>query len=156
MLKWLGAVLLILSGLGGAVWISSREKRRMEKLMALLAWVKYVQNQIDCYSAPMQEILSGTPPDMWKALDFDEPPPCLSEVTDKVRRICGDAAGEILASYEKAQGRSYRETEVRLCQRTASALEALLQQKQRAFPAHQKTTVALCLAAVGIAVIILL
>ncbi len=148
-----GAIILLVSAFSARSMISAEEKR-IRELEAFIKLITYIRDQIDCYSTPIGKIFSeygGI-----SELSPDCIPADLEDLLLNGRFSIGDESLKTLSEFSKTLGKNYRETQIKLCSKAVSELEAQKNALVNALPARKKTIFAICLSVGGVAVIALI
>ena len=155
MLKIIGGGALLISCILTSSYVASVEKSKIDQLEDFILLIKYIRNQIDSYSAPIEKIMRECK-DILLRLDVQE------EITDFSQLLLareiksGDNCKNILHTFADSLGKGYREQEVKLCDVTIAELDTIRKKLTEEYPNKKKTAAALCLAAGGALLIALL
>lgn len=128
-LKLLGSALLLLAGIGNGALAVGREKEKLAVLDGWIELLRFIQEQIDCYLTPVEELL----------LLADK---ALLEQCRCQRKDCGLDAGlqrsapslqaeslRLLSAFAKEIGGSYREEQIKRCNYYRQALLSVRQKQ---------------------------
>lgn len=138
-----------------ASYIASAEKKKIEQTEAFIALVKYIKNQIDCYSMPMEKILHSCP-ELLLRLGIEKEISSLSELLSECEIVCGEDCKKILYTFSESFGKGYREHQVKRCDAAVTELEEIKKRLGTEYPSKKKTAAALCFAVGGALLIALL
>ncbi len=154
MLKLVGSLLLVLTGLVLAVSVCSFEKKKLSVLDSFIALLLYIKGQIDCYSMPLCDILengaqkTSLVSDTGNICDF-------GRILSSSRMYLDDESYRLLLSFYSEFGSVYREEQLR---RLDYYINALGERRRAVFedlPARTRVGSALCICGVlGILIII--
>ena len=154
MIKLVGGALIVIASIGTAYYISATEKKKIEQIEALIALIKYVRNQIDSFSMPIEKILSSCPV-LLSRLGVNEKISSISELASRCDISCEECK-KIINDFVLSLGKGYREREIKLCDKAIGELEDIKNRLVLSYPSKKKTAAALCLAFGGALLIALL
>ncbi len=125
----LGSVLLLLAGIGNGELAAGREKERLAVLDGWLELLRFIQEQIDCYLTPVEELLSVAD----KALLTQ----CRCQRKDRgleagLQRSASALQAEslrLLSAFVGEIGGSYREEQIKRCDYYRQALLSVRQKQ---------------------------
>lgn len=157
--KLLGALLLTLAGISGAVLLNRAASRRIDAVEGWIALIRTTKNRIDCFALPLPEILRRCDEGILAAIGWqgDEPPVdfrALREVlttgllSEEGIRIADGFLGEI--------GKGYRAEQLRTCDYGIGLFSAERDRLLAALPKERSRNVALSMAMALGAVVLLL
>lgn len=155
MIKLIGGALIMIFSAGAASYIVSCEKKKIEEIEGFIALLRYIRNQIDCFSVPMETILSSCP-EILSKLGVDETTTSFSELISKCDMTSGEECKKIIREFALSLGKGYREQELKKCDKAIGELENIKNRMVASYPSKKKTTSALCLAIGGALLIALL
>ncbi len=155
MIKLIGGALIMIFSIGAASYIASGEKNKIEEIEGFIALIRYVRNQIDCFSMPIENILGSCPEILFK-IGIDEKISSLSELVSKCEMTCGEECEKIINDFAVSLGKGYRERELKICDKSIGELENIKNRLVVSYPSKRKTAAALCLAIGGALLITLL
>lgn len=160
--KVLGAAAIF--GSVGAALVSGRrrDRERLRRLDALIAFAVFAREQVDRYLTPVSEIMKRCDPAVWRDCLLGSPdgtpvPRDMEEfgrVTSAGRYAADGRAA--LAEFSASFGRSYREEEVRCCDACAGALKEVRASLERTLRDRRRSDEVLSLCAAAAAVLLLL
>lgn len=156
MLKILGASMIALSCFATSATLVSYERKKLRQLDSFTALIRYIRNQIDFYSVPIDRILSECPSEILDELGGRESKMTLEGLVKREAVIIEGEGRRIISELASSFGKNYRERQVKLCDNALSGLETIRTAEQKNFSARKKTVNALCAAVGGLAVILLL
>lgn len=153
--KLIGGILLIFSAISASRALVGVEKRRLRQTDSFIALIRYIRDRIDCYSTPIDKILSTCPEDILfeisggGELSFKD----LAARND----IVLDGEGKrVLIEFSGSLGKNYRDRQIKLCDAAISSLEKYRKDKADELAVKKKAINAVCLAISGITVVALL
>ena len=155
-MKIVGALIIVFSALVIAFELSCRVERTARTVSSLRALLEYTKNMIDCYALPSSEILRRIDAGLLFDCGYKQknPPRDFNELVGSLD-IADLEARELLYSFAKDFGKSYRADELSRC---ALYLEKMRSREQKLIKESAKKkkmifTVAVCS---SLAVIILI
>ena len=146
--KIAGVLILACSGLGVSYELNRRASDALRQNEGMMALLRTVRGQIECFARPISEILGGCTEAELVACGYqkEELPTDLSELL--VWCLPRDEATiAIVSRFAEEFGRGYREDEVRACDYALSLLEERRACLASELPAKKKRNVALCVCA---------
>jgi hypothetical protein len=154
MIRLVGAGLMFSSTAYLALRMIQTEKKKIERISAYVNIVSYVKNQIDLYSLPIEKILKSIDPSALEVLGMEAAPDRFEELIllDGVM----EETQKTLREFSFSLGKSYREMQIKLCEKALGELERQKITLATAFPARKKTILALSFGICGMAVIALI
>jgi hypothetical protein len=132
------------------------EKTKIDQIETFISIISYIRNQIDLYSSPIAKIFGDIGADMLDKLHLISSPKKFDDIINANELYLGEETQKTLCEFSSTLGKSYREMQIKLCDKTLSELEAQKRTLQNAFPSRKKTILALCLGIGGVAVIALI
>ncbi len=154
--KIVGALVLVLSGVGGAYYMNQSANAALAQIEGWIAFLRYVRMQVECFSLPISDILKRCDPALLLACGYEDettpktPEELLSGVTIR------DGASEgILRGFFDEFGKGYREEQVRSCDYHATLLGERREALAARLPERKKLHTTLCVAG-ALAVVVLL
>ena len=156
LIKLFGAAMVIASGLLASRAIVSLEMEKNDQLDSFIALIRYIRNRIDCYSIPIDKILAECPEEIFEQIGGKESDMTFGQLLERKRLLLDGEARRILGEFSETLGRNYRERQIKLCDGAISSLELLRESEKKKYIAKKKTVNALCIAAAGLVVILLL
>lgn len=156
LVKIIGSVLLLISSALCASRMISAEKSKIDTIETFISLISYIRNQIDLYSSPIGKILDKISSDTLDKLHLTSPPVKFDDLLKTEGLPIGEETEKTLREFSSSLGKSYREMQIKLCDKALSELEAQKKKLQTAFPSRKKTILALCFGIGGVAVIALI
>ena len=156
--KLIGAILLAVVGVYGAVTLNTRAMRQIEQLDAWIALLRLTKNQIDCYALPTSEILRRCDRSLFVRLGWRgvAPPKDFSSLGGEAARLGLTEEGERIAESFCAEiGKGYRGEQVRTCDYAIGLFSAERDRLLSELPERRQRNVTLCMAAALLVVVIL-
>lgn len=155
--KIAGALVLVLSGFGGAYILNTAATQRATQSEALIAFVRFVRAQIECFAMPASEIILRCDKRLLADCGFSvlEQDRSFEELARGISIADGETR-EIIESFLRGFGKSYREEQVKECD---YYIELLTERRQKIFeelPNKKRVNSALCISSALAAVILLL
>lgn len=153
--KMIGAALVVLGGAASAYILNSRAKGTLMHVEGMISLLRYIKTQIDCYSMPIEKILSSCNEEIFLK--------CGYSVGGKPKDLecflsgCTSAEPAIYKSmrgFADEFGKSYRAEQVKLCDRYIDEFSILKSDLSERLPIRRKLNSTLCLS--GSAAIIIL
>ena len=157
--KMLGAVLLLATGIGGAVTLNRRAEARIDRVEAWISLLRLTKNQIDCFSLPLGEILGRCEGTVlrrmgWEASAAPEDFSALLSLTGE--GYLSEEGGRIAAGFCEEIGKGYRGEQLRTCDYSIGLFCAERDRLLSALPGCRKRNTTLLMALAVFTVIILL
>ena len=156
LIKLFGAAMVVTSGLLASRALVSLEKEKNDQLDSFIALIRYIRNRIDCYSIPIDKIFAECPEEIFEQIGGKEADMTFGRLIERKKILLDGEARRILGEFSETLGRNYRERQIKLCDGAISSLEVLRESEKKKYIAKKKTVNALCLAAAGLVVILLL
>ena len=135
--------------------IIDREKRRIECVDGFLLLVSHIREQIECYSTPIKTILEECDPYVLKKLGLSGQAPDFGQMITESERMLTEDSLKALRGFSSTLGKSYREVQIRECNKAIAVLEGQKGMLKAAYPSKRKTVIAMGAAVGGMAVILL-
>ncbi len=146
----------MLSGAVGAAFLSRAESERLKRLDALIELLRFIRREIDYFCVPINEIFRRADHRILKecgvigtVTDFDSFISSLSPVPD-------DEIKNILISFSRELGISYREEQLKNCDLHINTLTSLRDRAYAESKKNKKLHTTLCISAAAAIVILLL
>ena len=155
MIRILGACTVL--GIGILAALSTVQKER-KKLLVLEAWIAllyYVRNQIDCFSLPLDQILSNADRSLINTLGYCGEAPSPEQLLNASEPFLDVDSQKLLGTLIGELGSSYRQEQVKRCDYFLKELETQRDKTKQNLPMRQKMLVTLHLCA-GLGAVILL
>ena len=150
-----GAFLIGLASLLASSDIIDREKRRIECVDGFLLLVSHIKEQIEGYSTPIRAILEKCDPRVLKMMGIDGQVPDIGQMITSSETMLTEDSLKALREFSSTLGKSYREVQLRECNKAIAVLEGQKAMLKAAYPSKRKTVIALGAAVGGMAVILL-
>lgn len=151
-----GIGLLVSSASYCAHRMISAEKNKIDLISAYVEIVSHVKNQIDLYSLPIDKIIKGLDPSVIRRIGIDHMPSTFGELIGTDGTSVGEETAKTLREFAFSLGKTYRDMQIKLCDKTISELLAQKKALMDAFPSRKKTIIALTFAICGMTVIALI
>ena len=154
--KLVGAVLLALSGVAGAVWMNRRSSMGLRQADGFLALLRYVRNQVECFALPVSEILRRCDPRVLSECGYaSESVPRRMEELVEACRVEDRETVAYMARFSAEFGRCYRDEQVQSCEYYCSLLLSRRNALAGELPGKKKLHSTLCVSG-ALAMVILL
>ena len=156
-LKLLGVCAIALSGLLGAYFLNSDAKERVRRIDGLIALVRHIKTEIECFALPIPKILERCPRELLLSCGYcrGSSPANMQELFEGTAVFDGSARTSLEALCQ-GLGRGYREEQLSLCESCERALEERRRQLSSSLASKIKMNSALCLGGALAAVILFL
>lgn len=128
-LKLAGSVLLIFSGIAMGELAADLEKKKLTVIDGWLDLLRFIQEQIDCYLTPVEEMLSVADKTLLKKCHCQRTDRTLEAGLKRSARYLNAEEHRLLSAFVKEIGGSYREEQLKRCDYYRQAL-LTLRQKQ--------------------------
>ena len=155
-LKLVGSALVMISCIAVSRTVLTAERSKSEQIEAFISLLRYIRHQIDCYSIPMDRIFADCPLDILEPLGGKENDMSFERLLKRKEIILEGEAKHILEEFSETLGKNYRDRQIKLCDIAISSLEGVRGAEQKKYAVKKKTVNALCLAAGGMVVILLI
>lgn len=155
--KLLGVALLTCSGLGVSHELNRRASAALQQNEAMMALIRTVRGQVECFAKPISEILRACDPGELAACGYtsaETPNDLLALVRHCL--IYDEKTMQIVLRFAEEFGRGYREDEVLGCDYALSLLEERRAHLATEIPAKKKRNCVLALCAALATAILLL
>ena len=154
--KIAGALMLAVSGIGGAWWLNQSANATLGQIECWLALLRYVRMQVDCFALPASEILARCDRALLRGCGYgaSEPPRDFGEMLGRCAIRDGESAA-LLHSFAEEFGKSYREEQSRGCDYYFSLLDGRREALSSRMPTQRRIRSALCISG-ALAMVILL
>lgn len=119
--KIIGSLLLCVSGAFMSVYVSKFQKNKLTVLDAFISLLFYIKGQVDCYSKPIAEILSGAPSEILNNCS-SELNMGLCDLVEKNRIYLSPESFRLLYCFASEFGSTYREEQMKRCDYYIEAL----------------------------------
>lgn len=153
--KIIGAALVVLGGAASAYILNSRAKSALMHVEGTISLLRYVKTQVDCYSMPIDKILSGCNVEMFSECGYSgtQKPQSLEELLSGCTSL-EPVIYKTMRGFADEFGKSYRAEQVKLCDRYIDELSSFRADLSERLPVRRKLNSTLCLS--GSAAIIIL
>ncbi len=143
--KAVGSILLCACAVFISLYVSRFEKRRLEVTDAFISLLFYIKGQVDCYSRPISEILSGAPPIILDACAYVDGEGLISMV-ERSKPYLNDESFRLLFCFASEFGSTYREEQMKRCDYYIEALTEERKNMAEDIPKRSKiySTLAIC------------
>lgn len=155
MLKFIGAIIIVLAGDFLSRHAVRFEKKRLSVLDGWIDLIFYIRTQIDCYLMPLDEILATADKTLLQFAEDRSYQHTLASLFGATSPYLNTEGQRILRGMIREMGGSYREEQVKRCDFYLVSLRALREKLAAELPARLKlcTTLSLC-TAVGTAILL--
>ena len=155
-LKAVGALILALSGIGGAAWLNRSASSVLVQIEGWQRLLRFIKLQIDCFSLPVSVILERCDRATLRACGYvsDLPARGLGELWERCS-VQDEQTREIVRGFVSEFGKGYREEQLRSCDYYLSLLEQRRGTVAAQLPGKKKRNATLCVSG-ALAVVILL
>ena len=130
--------MIALSCFATSATLVSYERKKLRQLDSFTALIRYIRNQIDFYSVPIDRILSECPTEILDELGGREAKMTLEGLVGRETVVIEGEGRRIIAELATSFGRNYRERQVKLCDSALSGLEAVRAAEQKSFSAKKR------------------
>ena len=113
--KPIGLFFLLGSGVLIGVMLMHFEQKRCRQAEGFLALLRHIRLQIDCFSLPVAKILTTLPPQIREMCDIPQNARDFPALLAQTNLLLPPEACELLLSFGRDLGSSYREDQLRLC-----------------------------------------
>lgn len=137
MIKLTGCALIIGGGLYMAISAKRFEKRKMKQLDAFIALIVYIKGQIDCFSAPVDDILRRADPELLMDCGCVGTPTGFSGLLENCEMLQNAEVRTLLEGFADELGGSFREQQISRCDYYLERLDA---QRNSQLPESKKNT----------------
>ena len=156
MLKLFGMASIILSSVAASRTLIEQERKRVAQIDSFMAIIRYIRDQIDCYSAPIGRIFAECPRHFFDGLGGYQGEISFGQLLERHEFTVDGEGKRILFEFSDSLGKNYRDRQIRLCDSAIVALEGYRKTKERDLSVKKKAITVLCLALGGITVIALI
>lgn len=152
----IGAAMLAVSGIAGAYLLNASAKRGLEQTEALIAWLRFMRSEIECFAMPLPRALERCPRELYARCGYhlQTPPSGVAEFISACE-LADAETGRQLERFAEDIGKGYRDEQLTLCDYYLELLEARRQELCGQLPTRKKLNGALCLSG-ALALVILL
>ena len=142
--------------MAGAYLLNRADSAALEGTEGLIALVRHIRAQIECFSIPVPDILARCPAEIYESCGYDgeSPPASASELAERCH-ISDKEAGKYIERFFAEIGKGYRQDQLALCDYTVQLLEQRRRALAEQLPIKKKRNGALCMSG-ALAVVILL
>lgn len=145
-IKLAGAFLLAGSGIVGAKWLNRRASQTLFQIERQLAFLRYVNGQVACFSLPASAILARCDPTLLRDCGYtgEKVPRNFGEFF-RGCRLRDEDVREILSDFCEEFGKHYREEQLRRCEYVMARLEERRAALASRLPTRKKLNNTLCI-----------
>ena len=152
LIKAVGAVLIMLSGIVLSSSLCAADEKSINSTEALLSIVKFTKNQIDCFGIPIGEIFKRCDRELLEKCAVYVSPTSFEEFIS-VAELPNEAE-KIITAFSSEFGSSYREGQLKSCDYCIARLSERLAADRENYKKNKKLYRAICLsAAIGIIIL---
>ncbi len=146
--KIVGALLLACSGIAVGAECNRTASAALRQNEAMMALLRIVRGQIECFSMPIGEILGSCEPELMEGCGYTETdtPRDLGQMLSHAAVFDAHTVS-IVSQFASEFGRGYREDEVRACDYALSLLEERRAVLAAELPIRKKRNMTLCVCA---------
>ena len=152
LIKLIGSLLIALAGMSLAAAYCRFEKKKLNVLDGFISLLFYIKGQIDCYSLPLDKILSSVSEDILQSCNCREKPDSIEQMIKNSKIYLEDESMRLLNAFSAEFGSTYK------LKRCDYYIQALSEQRRRLsddLPAKSKIGSALCIcSSLGIMIIL--
>ena len=143
-LKLIGGAMIIGVGIAAAILGARRERRKLAILDGWIDLISYIQNQIDCYLTPLDEIIRDAESmTLSHAKKGDQT--SLSSLFQSTEWGLGEEEKRLVAAFVREIGNGYREDQIRKCNYYLENLRSLRGVRAAELPPRIRVMLALSL-----------
>ena len=113
--KWAGLCLIALCGLLAGRLFAAYEERKCRQAEGFLALLRHIRMQIDCFSLPVGRILAALDDRVREDCGCPAGSADMAALLDGTRLLLPEEGRELLLSFARDLGGSYREEQLRCC-----------------------------------------
>ena len=152
-----GGLLIAISGFSAAFVMNSRLSGALRQTEALVAFVRFVRSQVECFGMPAADILAACDSNLLVACGFsgEELPSTMSELARGLEVYDTESAG-LMRSFCDGFGRGYIEEQIKECDYYIELLRERRQAIAEALPSKKRVNSTLCISAALAAIILLI
>lgn len=155
-LKILGVILILGTGVFSAGVVIRYEKRKIAVLAGWSDLIWYIRSQIDCYLMPLPEILAGADRALFDACGCSgDRRPDLTAVYHASQFYLDAESRRLLCSFVREVGSGYREELLRRCDYYIASLGRIRSRRLEELPARSRVAAAVCIGVAALAAILL-
>lgn len=157
-LRALGIALIVLSGIGAALFLSHCAEERAVRVRALLELTMYVRNSVEHYSITASEIARGCDGELLRRIGYPESaerPAALCDIADR-SDVPDMAARSAFLDMVRGFGREYRGRQAELCGICEQILRERAEELEAKLPSVKRTVICVCVSITLVLVILLL
>ena len=155
LLKLMGGALLLCACFCISYYYSSTERKRIAKVRGVSLLVRYIKDNVDWYSMPIDKILLSCREDILLNLGVENIASDLSELCKELEPMCDRESGRILKSLARDFGKGYREHQMKMCDVAISELEKHLEILESTYPIRKRRITTICFSLGGMILIAL-
>lgn len=146
MLRLVGGLLLMGSGVGSTLWLCGRAATALRQVEGLIALLRQIRLQVTCFSMPASAILARSDPSLLRQCGYggEGPPGDFAELV-RESRILDPSAEEIFLDFGTDFGLGYREEQGMRCEYSIERLEERRRELAAQLPSRKKLYSTLCM-----------
>lgn len=152
----LGAVMLVLSGIGTARVLNRSASSALEGTEGAIAFLRYTRGQVECFALPLPELIGRCEPEILRKMGYRQGMAVPESMEEFVRccAISDRQSAALLKRYAGEFGKNYREGQLRSCDYYLGLLEERRAALATALPAKRRLNSTLSISA-ALALVIL-
>ncbi len=154
--KIIGCVLVLLGGAVTARQLNRALDGRLSRLECLVSLLKFFRLQIDCYCVPVGEIFRRADKELLEGCGLSGVPSSFAEFMSSLDPPPDPEIGNILTSFERELGASYRDDQLKSCDYHISRLSEIYSAAVLETQKRKKLNRTLCFSATAAVVILLI
>lgn len=155
-IKAAGGALILFAGWLTAFQLNRAESKKLSQMDSLIALLRFIRVQIDCYCVPVGEILRRCEPSLLTGCGLSSPPGDFLSLLDGLKPAPDGKTAEVLYSFCQELGGSYRDEQLKSCDYHIARLTAIREPMYSEAAKRKKVNTALCLSAAAGVVILLI
>ena len=128
----------------------------MSNVSQLILLIRYIRDNVDCYSMPIDKIIESCRDDILLNLETEKKSIDLLKLYDELEKKCDDESKRIFKEFTRDFGKGYREHQLKICDVAISAFEKHLSALESTYPVRKKRIATLCFSLGGMILIALL
>ena len=113
--KALGILLLLACGVLGGIFLAAFERAKCRQAEGMLDLIRHIRLQIDCFSLPVSRILATLPTQISEMAAIPRAARDFGELLEGTSLLLPEEMCELLTSFGRDLGGSYREDQLRCC-----------------------------------------
>lgn len=127
--KLLGSAVLLIAGIGNGALAAGHEKEKLAVLDGWLELLRFIQEQIDCYLTPVEELLSVADKALLEQCRCRRKDRSLEAGLQRSAPVLQAESLRLLSAFAKEIGGSYREEQIKRCNYYRQALLSVRQKQ---------------------------